>query len=369
MKSIPNVMRFLPVMLLLLAALPAAAQQPAAGECPAFDPANALTSYYVAQVPDFEPLYDTAGDPLVLPDGQDYYYAYWSDDGSRALLLTNDGGTDYRVFIYEDGEVRQLLDQDTLNATRDDNFRDAVQLLYPVFVPNSNIVLANTEILVSTEGIYAEIPLDVWALDVETGEFSVVLPYGEGGRISVSPDGARVLVLDDNSITVMRPDGSAQQVIYEGTVAIGMGHGLDYPLPVWGESESGEQVARVLIFPDYSLSIADGSDIYEIHEFTFGDDITSTVINTGSVSFFLAAELSPTGEHVAEWRGLDSSDPISAGIYIDGDDEPLAWTFIRNGETPFVYWADAYHVGYGSYNYETGEAENTIISLCGEKVE
>src|SRR5690606_12320630 len=114
---------------------------------------------------------------------------------------------DSRVLVYRDGAQTEVLGADDLLALRDEEFRDAVTLYNPAFVPGTHTVLFNTELLSDAEGIYVEIPLDLWSLDLDSGELTEILPYGEAGQFEIAPDGQSVVLLGNGFIRQITFDG------------------------------------------------------------------------------------------------------------------------------------------------------------------
>jgi hypothetical protein len=284
------------------------------------------------------------GARVELPAGLTVRHHIWSDDGEVLLISATSPEFDSRVFAYRDGELTEVLGADHLLALREDGFRDAVTLFDPAFIPGTHTVLFNTEVLSDAEGIYVEVPLDLWSLDLDSGELTEILPYGEGGEVHIAPDGSTIVLLGIDFIRQIDLDGGNPRTLFEGTVALGVGHGLAYPDLVWD------------------------------NEADIGDEVESRLIFDGPSQFLPLEWLSPDGYSAAQWAWQDASarqNPIFDVTVYRPDAEPLlvdSVQILSNGTSPFIRWDDPTHLTYGYI-----DSENTVTSwradLCGEITE
>jgi hypothetical protein len=361
------------VLLVLALFLPASAThaQPTPVECP-------LPPYQMPLQAPERSVMDGSGTlivddaPVELPDGLTVRQHLWSDDGEVLLISATSPEFDSRVFAYRDGALSEILSADELLALRDDEFRDAVTIFDAVFIPGTHTVLFNTEILSDEEGIYVESPLDLWSLDLDTGELIEILPYGEAGEIHVAPDGSTLVLLGHDFIRQMDIDGGNPRTIFEGEVAVGMGHGAFYPDLIW-DKVADTPTIRVLLNADRP----DDSSIdvsFEVREFVLGEEVTSSVILSGPVTNFPAAYLSPDGYRVAVWswqEGGSSNNPVFDVTVYQPDVEPFvldSFEIVNKGGSAFIHWDDETHLTYGHI-----DLENTVIArradLCSEITE
>ena len=348
--------------------------QPAPMECP-------LPPYQLPlQIPP-RSFFDSAGNLIIhgiddafdVPDGFTVRHHLWSDDGEVMLVTVTSAELDSRVLVYREGTQTEVLGADELLTLRDEEFRDAVTLYNPAFVPGTHTVLFNTEILSDAEGIYVEVPLDLWSLNLDTGELTEILPYGEAGQFHIAPDGQSVVLLGIDYIRQIDIDGGNPRNLFEGTVAIGLGHGLGYPDFVWDNS-ADILTFRVLLFPAYDPNSSGLYVPFEVHEFTLGETPESRVILEGPSVFVPPAWLSPDGYRVAYWAWQDNTvaDKFDV-VVISPDAKPLLLATVETpggGISPFVRWSDETHLVYG---YTDANNDNWVTSwmadLCGEIME
>lgn len=359
----------------LLFVSPAAAQ-PEPIDCPLPPYQLPLQAPERSFVDDAGDLYVSGVDaPVALPDDLVVREHIWSDDG--AVMLVTAAAPDYsdsRVFAYRDGALAELLSHDDLLALRDDDFRDAVTLMNPEFVPGTHTVLFNTEVLaLDPGGIHVELPLDLWSLDLDTGELAEIYAYGEGGKFHIAPDGSTLVLMNVDRIWQAGLDGSGERTLYEGAVGIGFGHGYGHPALVW-DYEAEIPTFRVLLFPSYDPNTGGLDAPFEVREFTLGDEIAGRTVSSGPSAFLPAAYLSPGGYRVAQWQWQDNTTAETFDVIVyspDGAPVTLASVDVpRGGISPFVRWDDAAHLTYG---YTDGNADNLVTAwradLCGEIIE
>ncbi|MBC6957918.1 MAG: hypothetical protein DWB44_17315, partial [Chloroflexi bacterium] len=124
--------------LLLLMAASSTFAQPAPVECP-------LPPYQLPLMAPERAFIDENGDVVVngietafdLPDNLNADRVLWSDDG-EALLIEASDGFRIGVFTIRDGDLVTLLDNETMLNLRDEDFRDAVTLFRPQFIPGTH---------------------------------------------------------------------------------------------------------------------------------------------------------------------------------------------------------------------------------------
>lgn len=368
---------FLVVFTLLIAlfgVFPAAAQ-PAPVECP-------LPPYQLPLVAPDRASIDENGDVLVagidtpfdLPDGLAAHRVLWSDDGEVVLVEAGRDRT-RAVFSIRDGVLTQVLDNDDLMALRTEDYRAAVMLFNPAFVPGTHTVLFNTELRVDFEGIYFELPYDLWSLDLDSGELTEVLPYGTGGQFAISPDGGHLVLMNFNAIWTTDINGENPRPLFEGTVWIGLGESIQEPPVVW-DAERDVSTFRTILYPDHDPNMGMFDAPFRVYEFTLGAEPTAEVLFSGQTDFLLNPKLSPDGYRVVEWRWHDLSDQRRVDLWLTsyGDPQDEAGTAqtlltsfeVPSGVAPFVRWADETHVLFG--HHTRGGRVESRIDLCGEIV-
>ncbi len=349
--------------------------QPPPIECP-------LPPYQLPLLPPERASIDANGDvvvsgvetPFDLPGDLVAQSLLWSDDGEALLIEARDGFT-LGVFAVQAGELKPMLDNETLLALRTEDFRDAVTLFNPAFVPGTHTVLFNTEVLSDAEGIYFELPLDLWSLDLDSGALTELLPYGEAGRFAISPDGQQIVLMDFDSIWVTDINARNPRSLYDGTVWIGVGGGVIEPAIVW-DGEAAVPTLRAMLFPEFDPNAGRFDAPFAVYEFMLGAEPSSTVLFSGQTDFLMAATLSPDGYRVVEWRWNEPLNPVAVDVWITsyGDPTDEAGTIARlltifdvpQGVSPFVEWADETHLLFGYFLGE--ERVEWRIDLCGEIV-
>lgn len=361
-------------LLALLGVIPVAAQ-PAPLECP-------LPPYQLPLVAPDRAAIDDNGDVIVngvdapfdLPNDLIARRVIWSDDG-EVILVDASQGFARAVFAIRDGALTQLLDSDDLLALRMEDFRDAVALFNPEFVPGTHTVLFNTQVLTDAEGIYFELPYDLWSLDLDSGVLTEILPYGTGGQFAISPDGQHLVLMNFNAIWTTDITGQNPRPLFEGTVWIGLGESIIEPTVVW-DYEREVPTFRTMLFPDHDPNMGMFDAPFRVYEFTLGDEVTSELLFSGQTEFLMNPKLSPDGYRVAEWRWQDLSQQQTVDLWLTsyGDPENEAGTVqtlltsfdVPSGVAPFVQWADETHLLFGHF-VRDGRVESRI-DLCGEIV-
>ena len=312
------------------------------------------------------------GTPVELPDGLTVRQQIWSDDGEVLLISATSPEFDSRVFVYGDGELTELLGADDLLALRDEEFKDAVTLYDVTFIPGTHTVLFNTEVLIGDPGgIFVEHPLDLWSLNLDSGELNEIYPYDEGGKFHIAPDGQSVVLMNVDRIWQADINGSNERTIFEGVVGMGLGHGYSHPPLAW-DIAADIPTIRVLLFPSYDPNTTSAEVPFEIREFVLGDEIEERTLLEGPVVFFPTVELSPDGMRAANWwwSNENSAEAFDVTVY-QPDAEPLvldSFEIANQGGSAFIHWDDETHLTYGHI-----DEANTVVSrradLCGEITE
>ena len=359
------------LVLALLIPVPISQAQPTPVECP-------LPPYQLPLQAPERTVIDEAGQlfvdgaetPLDL-DGLTPTEILWSDDGEILLIQANSPDFESHVFAYRDGELTGVIGGETLSGMRTEEFRDAVKIFNPVFIPGTHIVLFNTEVLSDAEGVDVEMPLDLWSLDVDSGELTGILPYGEAGEIHVAPDGSTIVLVGYDFIRQMDTDGGNPRTLFEGDVAVGAGHGAFYPDLVW-DNDADIPTFRVLLNTGGIDGVMGTS--FEVREFVLDEQATNSVILSGPVTNFPVAHLSPDGYKVASWSWQgdgSSSTPFFDVTVYQSDAEPLvidSFEITNRGGSAFVRWNDETHLTYGHID-EGNTVTAKRADLCGEITE
>lgn len=361
--------------LLLLMAASSTFAQPAPVECP-------LPPYQLPLMAPERAFIDENGDVVVngietafdLPDNLNADRVLWSDDG-EALLIEASDGFRIGVFTVRDGDLVTLLDNETMLNLRDEDFRDAVTLFRPQFIPGTHTVLFHTQLLTDAEGIYFELPSDLWSLDLDTGTLTELLPYGGAGQLSISPDGQYLVIVGFDRIWTVDVAMTNPRELFSGTTWIGVGHGVIEPPIVW-DYEAEVPTFRTMLFPDFDANLAQFNAPFRVFEFTLGEPTSSTLLFSGETEFLLNTALSPDGYRVVEWRWDDPANPKQIELWVTSYGDPeseagttpkLLHTFeVPQGNGPLIEWADEVHIRFG--HFIPGGRVVSMIDLCGEIV-
>lgn len=264
----------------------------------------------------------------------------------------------------ETAELRPLLSEDALRALRTEAFSGGVILGSPTFIPNTHTLMFYTEIIPNVEGIYFEVPLDVWALDVDNGELTEIFPYGEGGKFSISPSGENIILYNIDKIRVSNPDGSNVRTIYNGRVGLGGGEYIAWAETAW----VAPNIFRTALL-DAPLDAADGGYGMDypirIVEFDVSADEPSPIdIMSITGTIFFSVKMSPAGNGLAYWKPTNDGNVRDLIIHAVGSD-PI--TFATGDNIEIAGWLDSYHLAW----YETTYVQNTaqqayfVTDICG----
>lgn len=285
-----------------------------------------------------------------------------SDDG-QVIVYTRDvayeSATAPEVWTVNvaDGEPRLLLDAAALAALRTETFEFAPGIMGIEFIPNTHTIVFNTSVTPFAEGIYVHIADDLHTLNADSGELVTVRAQGEGGAVSVSPDGDTFALMQYSALTLVASDGT---VIAEDTLpeyeAVGMGHGVSYPQVVWNADAKSFLIAVVKGDPNAS---GQHNGMMQTYRVAVDGSEPALVGEFGAVSY--GFHISDDGEFATYWRTPEAMSN-NREVYVarvDGTEE----TLLAAGELldVFSWWPDSRHLIY-SENYEQSPL---VVNMCG----
>ena len=180
------------------------------------------------------------------------------EKGLGPVQLTDTGGIS-DVRISDDGEwiayVVRDPDQDTadLHSVRFDGSSSRILLdegsfdeLYPLegfihttlstmdFLPGSHTLLFNTRGVFEGPGLAKND--DLLSINVETGQFTPLLPRGEGGDFTASPAGDQIALARPESLSFIDANGAnLRPDVLSFSSVITYSEYFFYPLPVWSD--------------------------------------------------------------------------------------------------------------------------------------
>lgn len=281
-------------------------------------------------------------------------------DGSVFAVITQpEGSLTQRIYRYDpaNGETTEILSAETLRTLRTEDFAGGVQVRDLTFIPNTHIALFYTAIIPNVEGIYFEVPLDVWALDVDSGELTEIFPYGEGGLFSISPSGDKLVLFNIDKIRVSAPDGSNVSTIYEGRVGLGGGEYIAWSEIVW---VSPDAFRTALL--DAPLDAPDGgyapTHPTRMVEFDLsGESPTMTEFFSVTGVIFFSVRLSPQGDAISYLIPNDDGENQRDLVIQRIGADPVMLSSGDSIENPV--WLDDLHIGWSD-----GETRY-IGDVCG----
>lgn len=296
-----------------------------------------------------------------LEDGFEVVSSVLSSDGRVAVLVAKtDEHVTETLYRYEvvTGEVTEILNWEVLRGLRTEYFAGGVQVRDLTFIPDTHTVLFYTAIIPNVEGIYFEVPRDIWSLDVDSGTLTEVFPYNEGGKFGISPSGEHMVISTVNQIRLSAPDGSDVRTLYDGRVGLGGGEYIAWADIKWVSPDS----FRIALL-DAPLDAPDGG--YAPHhptrlvEFDLSGDspLVTEYLSITDVIFF-SVRLSPTGDALSYIRYHTTPDSPVRDLVV----HPIGGEPIVMATSESVYgaeWLDAAHITWQ-------ELERTFIGdVCG----
>lgn len=132
-----------------------------------------------------------------------------SDDGLRIVYLrraSGDAAAELRAVGGDGANDVSLLTPEQVDSLHPRQGFLRIEPSMFDFIPGTHDVLFNTRAL--AEGPGALKFNDLYRLDADSGEMSLVLPGEEGGDFSVSPDGSQIALVQPDSISMANIDGS-----------------------------------------------------------------------------------------------------------------------------------------------------------------
>jgi hypothetical protein len=292
----------------------------------------------------------------VPPNGELFLMvAYQPEDTSPTL---------YR-YDPQDFTLQTLVEPDALTALRTEDFVGGVSLGNPTFIPSTETLLFHTVVTPNGEGIYFEIPLDLWALDTTTGELTEIFPYGEGGEFSLSRLGSHLALFNFDSIRTAAPDGSDVQIIHEGVVGVGLGESVMWPQSAWLTDDTFRVVLLGESAADSLQAAFDPTLSVEVVDFDLSaDPVERKVVDTIESSLYYTTRLSTDGGALA-WRVVDAADNTHSSLLISpvGGDTPITVLEDIESFSP-INWLTPSHLLVQGSTHDS--ITYYVVDLCGK---
>lgn len=143
--------------------------------------------------------------PLIISDDGE-----WIAFGFNEDINTRDSDVQLMAVRFDGSERKTLITEKELTNlvfAQQEFYEDvnAIWIWKIQFIPNTHSLLFTT---LPERGYGLNGNYDLWLLDVETGELRNILPVGEGGIFSISPNGQEVALIKPDSISLIKSDGS-----------------------------------------------------------------------------------------------------------------------------------------------------------------
>lgn len=289
---------------------------------------------------------DEGGSPVQVTTSGDALDVRISSDGHRIAYTYSDPAATHGGLraVHADGSGEILL----LSTA-------ALDAFYPIhegtvgtdiavfdFIPGTHTLVFNTYAVPEFIGYIQHD--DLWAIDVDAGTRTSLLPAGSGGDFVISPDGSLIAVVQPTSIGLIDSGGSNHRPdLVDYAQVITYSEFLYYALPVWSPDSSAFGAA---IPSDDPLAPSPTGTAWRIP--TDGSPAVPLGTIPGNVylGFWRSASLSPDLSRVAFTR--QSTAPGRQDLYLasaDGTGEVL----IATGDIQWFGWApDGTHCAYSA---------------------
>lgn len=155
-------------------------------------------------------LWTEGGTEIVLYSGESVADVLLSVDGWVVVFTTCDAEYAFTGLwrVNADGsDLRQLLDAADLLSFSTDPSAEGVTPHQMEFLPETRWLAFNTRLFFNGPGLI--IQDDLHLVSATSGEMRTVVPAGQGGSFTYSPDGTRVALVTPTGVSLANADGSA----------------------------------------------------------------------------------------------------------------------------------------------------------------
>jgi len=250
--------------------------------------------------------------------------------------------------------ARRLVSTADLMAIVSEDLADSAVPAGVTRIPNTYSLTYDAHPTFENEGIYIFVQRQVWVVDALTGDQAVLLPEGEGGLASYSPDGKTMMVKTPEMLKFMNLE--TQDVIPGGVDFFAVGFGEFYAYPAMARTPDSKAV--LLAQPE-----AEGYDqnlpvtIWQVP--IDGSPANKVLDVTG---FFPSFWFSPDLKNVAFWQAM-APRPNFRHLNIAELDGSQHIIYTSGELINFIGWSpDSRH-----FLYVLGNPEKAFVGdLCGE---
>jgi Tol biopolymer transport system component len=276
----------------------------------------------------------------------------WMAGTREAVALASTGGTNDEVKLSDDGAVVAFVRENGLGAVNRDGSEERQLLgmadldqIAPsdsgasinrlVWVPGTHTLAFNTRLVMPFGLVLSN---DLHRVDADTGEWSTLLPAGEGGEFYYSPDGSQIAVVTPGEIRLVDADGGQRKRVLTYTP---VNTGSEYQYYAWPFWAPDGRALRVAIPPPVPHARpAEQTTVWHIDtDGTPARRLTS--IDAAPLAGTDAIAFSPDLEYVAyaQLRQPEDAPPWQAEPWLEvrrlANDDSQAYPYAGN----FVRWA------------------------------
>jgi Tol biopolymer transport system component len=264
----------------------------------------------------------------------------WTEGEKEAAPLTKDGGVS-DVRISDDGEIvaftrgdglwmvgsdgteeRELVSAEDFSAMEPrEPSESGVVLNRFDWIPGTHLLAFNTRLQMEVGLVLND---DLHLVNADTQGQIALLPPGEGGEFTYSPDGRQLAIVTRGSISLAAADGSNRREVFTYTPVATHSEAPYYARPVWAADSSALRVAIPPVDPYAQPSPS--TSVWHIP----ADGTPASLIGNIATGQTRESIFSPNLRFVAHLH-LDQSDPTSYPI------ASLLITSLDDGETALYY--------------------------------
>ncbi|MEO8611818.1 MAG: hypothetical protein ABI690_28220 [Chloroflexota bacterium] len=261
---------------------------------------------------------------------------YLSPNGRQVAYLHGDTGLAAELSLVDlsGGKIHDLVTAKTLSA----DANDSLLMSQVAWLDDSNLYFNTAQNTSFGEDRHD----DLWRVDAQTGEVAMLLPAGEGGAFSISPDRKWLAVTsagtynhEDAHLRLMNAEThKVQEILSFPAISTGSEYSF-YPQIFWAADSS---VFRVAI-PDKDL-IYDEVSSPPVVLWQVGIDGSSEKIGSISASFFGLPCWSDNGLHLAYLHrsGALADNQFDLFLAARNGDNPVKYASGKAGAIGFPTW-------------------------------
>ncbi len=174
----------------------------------------------------------------ISPDGEMVMFVRSPDWIRSSIWVVNSDGSDMRELVSQ-AKFNEILSNPGLLGLTSADFQNAVAVgpYWLDWIPESHIIAYNTS--PKYEGPGLAVHNDLWQVDADSGQISLLLKAGEGGNFYYSPDGEQIALVTPEDISLINADLSNRRTsVLQYPAALTYSEHMYYPEPVWSADSS-----------------------------------------------------------------------------------------------------------------------------------